>query len=146
MIEKISDLPIRKRKISIIKSKTLTEINNRLNNFISELDDDMTMEEYVFTVNESFALLCLKEYIEDKHCFTYWLRYSPCINEVVYEVSMEVLDIFLQENYSIVSCFLIKAEHCGYDIFPILNDEYFGTKFVNPLEKVRFAMKEGKLM
>lgn len=63
---------------------------------------------------------------------------------VIYTISDKDLNIWLQEDYSFTINFLIKAESVDYDIFQLLNDEYFGYSFTNICESILYDKKQNK--
>lgn len=141
MYEKISDEIIRIEKVKKLKRKILSEINVRLNkyrNMTSKIPND---KGYEICIKQSFALLKLKEYIEDKYSFMDYQCRDSSRDIVIYTISDKDLNIWLQEDYSFTINFLIKAESVDYDIFQLLNDEYFGYSFTNICESIFYDKK-----
>lgn len=143
MNEKISNIPIREDKVRKFKMKVYAEIEKELNATKEELkvctidgDDD-----FDFLVNRSFALLNLKKYISDGRTFMEWEAKYPAHDIIIYKVSDECLNVWLQDNYFFVWNFLGRAEECEYDVFSILNDEYFGRKFTNLFDFILYEKK-----
>ena len=62
---------------------------------------------------------------------------------IIYTIREENLDIWLQEEYYFVGNFLIKAEENSFNVFPLLNDHYFGHYFTNILDKIIFSERKG---
>lgn len=144
MYEKISDEIIRIEKVKKLKRKILSEINVRLNkyrNMTSKIPND---KGYEICIKQSFALLKLKEYIEDKYSFMDYQCRDSSRDIVIYTISDKDLNIWLQEDYSFTINFLIKAESVDYDIFQLLNDEYFGYSFTNISESILYDKKQNK--
>lgn len=144
MYEKISDEIIRIEKVKKLKLKILSEINVRLNkyrNMTSKIPND---KGYEICIKQSFALLKLKEYIEDKYSFMDYQCRDSSRDIVIYTISDKDLNIWLQEDYSFTINFLIKAESVDYDIFQLLNDEYFGYSFTNISESILYDKKQNK--
>lgn len=144
MYEKISDEIIRIEKVKKLKRKILSEINVRLNkyrNMTSKIPND---KGYEICIKQSFALLKLKEYIEDKYSFMDYQCRDSSRDIVIYTISDKDLNIWLQEDYSFTINFLIKAESVDYDIFQLLNDEYFGYSFTNIRESILYDKKQNK--
>jgi hypothetical protein len=144
MNERISDIPIREDKVKRLKVKVLSEIEKELNATKEELkvcttdgDDD-----FDFLVKRSFALLNLREYIMDGCTFMDWVARYPIEDMIIYKVSDECLNVWLQDDYHFVWNFLHRAEEYGYDVFSILNDEYFGREFTNIFD---FILHEKKM-
>lgn len=141
MYEKISDEIIRIEKVKKLKRKILSEINVRLNkyrNMTSKIPND---KGYEICIKQSFALLKLKEYIEDEYSFMDYQCRDSSRDIVIYTISDKDLNIWLQEDYSFTINFLIKAESVDYDIFQLLNDEYFGYSFTNICESIFYDKK-----
>lgn len=122
------------KKVNILKKKILKEIDDRLKLFISEMDDGLQMEDFIFYVNESFSLHKLKLFIESEYSFIE-KQYG------IYIISEKNLDIWLQDDYCFVINYLILAEQYGYNIFPMLNDKYFQIQFTNIMDIVRWDNK-----
>lgn len=144
MYEKISDEIIRIEKVKKLKRKILSEINVRLNkyrNMTSKIPND---KGYEICIKQSFALLKLKEYIEDKYSFMDYQCRDSSRDIVIYTISDKNLNIWLQEDYSFTINFLTKAENVDYDIFQLLNDEYFGYSFTNICENILYDKKQNK--
>lgn len=123
------------KKVNILKKKILKEIDDRLKLSISEMDDGLQMEDFIFYVNESFSLHKLKLFIESE-CSFMERQYGE------YIVSEKNLDIWLQEDYDFVINYLILAEEYGYNIFPMLKDKYFQIQFTNIMDIVRWDNKK----
>lgn len=131
MYEKISDEAIRREKVQKLKEKIMSEIEKRIGNYRKVLRTNIQDDDFEYYIRESFVLLELKQYLESDCCFMeYEAKYSDK-DIVIYAVSDKDLSIWLQEDYSFVSNYLIKAEEDGYNVFPILNDRYFGYNFTN---------------
>lgn len=60
---------------------------------------------------------------------------------IVYKVSDEQLNIFLQEEFYFVIIFLMKMEEKGFNVFPFLTDKYFGYRFIPVIEAVRYRQR-----
>lgn len=144
MYEKISDEIIRIEKVKKLKRKILSEINVRLNKYKNVTSKIPTDKGYEICIKQSFALLKLKEYIEDKYSFMDYQCRDSSRDIVIYTISDKDLSIWLQEDYSFTINFLIKAESVDYDIFQLLNDEYFGYSFTNISESILYDKKQNK--
>ena len=144
MYEKISDEIIRIEKVKKLKRKILSEINVRLNKYRNVTSKIPTDKGYEICIKQSFALLKLKEYIEDKYSFMDYQCRDSSRDIVIYTISDKDLNIWLQEDYSFTINFLIKAESVDYDIFQLLNDEYFGYSFTNTCESILYGKKQNK--
>jgi hypothetical protein len=69
---------------------------------------------------------------------------NPAMDIIIYYVSDEQLSIWLQDNYSFVFNFLHQAHECEYDVFPLLNENYFGYNFTNIMDIVIYNEKTKK--
>ena len=85
-----------------------------------------------------------KQYIEDKYSFMDYQCRDSSRDIVIYTISDKNLNIWLQEDYSFTINFLTKAENVDYDIFQLLNDEYFGYSFTNISESILYDKKQNK--
>lgn len=116
-----------------LKSKLLDEISNQLVRYKGMLKVCTDNEEFAYFVQQNFALLQLKYYVENEHSF---MTNKIIGNTLVYIISEESLDIWLQDSYSFVSNFQLAAEKSGYNVFPLLNDRYFEYKFVSIYDSI----------
>ena len=137
MSENISEKPIREDKIKKLKEKVLTEIANEFKLIKRDMRECISNDKtFDFLVKQSFALLNLKEFIESEYAFqSCEAQYEDVI---VYTVSSKDLDIWLQDDYSFVHNFLIRAEDCGYDVFSLLNNNYFGYNFTTIFDTILY--------
>ena len=144
MYEKISEIPIREEKINKLKTKILAEIDNytkKIHEDIKQylINNENDLEDWEFIITEEFSLLRLKEFLEQPCLFqSIEARYE---NEdiIVYQVSDEDLNIWLQEDYNFTLNFLFKIEHEGFcDVYEILNDRFFGYNFTNIFDKIQY--------
>lgn len=144
MYEKISDEIIRIAKVKKLKQKILSEINvslNRYRNMISKNPNDKSCE---FCIKQSFVLLKLKEYIEDKYSFMDYQYRDAGRDIVIYTISDQNLNIWSQEDYSFITRFLVEAENVDYDVSRLLDDRYFGYNFTNICESILYDKKQNK--
>ena len=145
MYEKISDEIVRREKIRKLKEKIILEIEKRISNYKKGLQSNIEDELFNYYIKEFFVLLELKQYLESDQCF---MGYEAKYNDkdiVIYMVSDRNLDIWLQEDYSFVENYLLKAEEAGYNIFSILNDKYFGYNFTNIFDSILYDEKQRKI-
>lgn len=145
MYEKISDEIVRREKIRKLKEKIILEIEKRISNYKKGLQSNIEDELFNYYIKEFFVLLELKQYLESDYCF---MGYEAKYNDkdiVIYMVSDRNLDIWLQEDYSFVENYLLKAEEAGYNIFSILNDKYFGYNFTNIFDSILYDEKQRKI-
>lgn len=145
MYEKISDEIVRRKKIRKLKEKIILEIEKRISNYKKGLQSNIEDELFNCYIKEYFVLLELKQYLESDYCF---MGYEAKYNDkdiVIYMVSDKDLDIWLQNDYSFVENYLLKAEEAGYNIFSILNDKYFGYNFTNIFDRILYDEKQRKI-
>ena len=145
MYEKISDEIVRREKIRKLKEKIISEIEKEISNCKKELQSNIQDKDFDYCIKECFVLLEIKQYIENDYCF---MRYEAKYNDkdiVIYMVSDKDLNIWLQEDYSFVGNYLLKAEEVGYDVFPILNDKYFGYDFTNIFDSILYDERQRKI-
>ena len=146
MYEKISDEIVRREKIRKLKEKIMSENEKEIGSCKKELQSNIQDKDFDYCIKDSFALLELKRYVENDYCF---MGYEAKYNDkdiVIYMVSAKDLDIWLQNDYSFVRNYLSKAEEAGYNIFPILNDKYFGYNFTNIFDSILYDKKQRKIM
>lgn len=140
MREKISDMPIREDKVKRLKTKILTEIEKELEIIKVEMNEYLSNDDvFDYLVKRSFALLYLKQYIEEEYTFMSYEYQDKDI--IIYMVSDKYLEIWLQEDYSFVFNFLFEAEENGFNIFPLLTDHYFGYHFTNIFDSILYDKK-----
>lgn len=139
MYEKTCDKKIRLEKVNKIKTKILAEIEKELKLLKEEIESGISEEYYVYCIKQSFSLFALKDYINSKYTFMDW----EAMNDefVVYKISDEQLNIFLQDEFSFVIIFLMKVEEKGFNVFPLLTDAYFGYRFIPVIETVRYRQR-----
>lgn len=142
MYEKISDEIIRIEKVKKLKRKILSEINAMLNKYRNVTSKIPTDKGYEICIKQSFALLKLKEYIEDEHSFMNYETKDYNNDIIVYTVSDKNLNIWLQEDYPFTINFLMKAKNVDYNVFQLLDDGYFGYNFTNICESILYDKRK----
>jgi hypothetical protein len=143
MNERISDGQKRLEKIEKLKRKVLTDIEKELNLIKEELKTvSFTEADFKFLVQRSWALYGLQEYMSEKDVFQTMVARYPEQDIIIYVVSDECLEIWLQEDYNFVFNFLCQAERCHFDISPMLNDDYFGHCFTSVFEIALYQEKK----
>ena len=86
----------------------------------------------------------LRDFIADNSAFQTIEAEYPDRNVVIYQVSDEYLNIWLQDDYNFALSFLSEIEFGKvYDVYEILNDWYFGYEFVSAFEAVIYREKLG---
>lgn len=142
MYEKISNELARYDKVLKLKKKILKEIETELRRIKTEMSVNSSDDDFNYCVKQSFSLLGLKQYLEAGDCFMrYAARYEDS-EVIVYLVSVKDLNIWLQEDYSFVTNFLLAAKEHKYNVFPLLNDRYFGGSFTNVIDIVLYDEKQ----
>lgn len=144
MYEKISDEIIRIEKVQKLKQKILSEIDDLLSRYRNGLSENLNDRGFVFCIKQSFALLKLKEYIEDKYSFMDYQYRNADRDIIIYTISDKDLNIWSQEYYSFVTRFLVEAENVDYDISRLLDDRYFGYNFTDICESILYDKKQNK--
>lgn len=144
MREKISEIPIREKKIKKLKAKILEEIDKytkriheNMKHYLINREDDLSIWNYMIT--EEFSLLRLKEFIEQPKLFqSFKARYDDK-DIIIYQVSDEDLNVWSQEDYDFTFNFLCKIMHEGFsDVYEILSDKFFGYEFTNIIDKIQY--------
>lgn len=144
MYEKISEEEIRREKVEKVKNKILSEIDNRICSYkkLFAINEKTTEEDYNFFISENFALLELKKYLKRDNCFmSYEAKYLDK-DIVVYVVSEKTLNVWMQKDYNFIYNYLDKAEENEYNVFPLLNDKFFGYEFLNSFDYILYDERE----
>lgn len=61
---------------------------------------------------------------------------------VVYVVSEKTLNVWMQKDYNFIYNYLDKAEENEYNVFPLLNDKFFGYEFLNSFDYILYNERE----
>lgn len=144
MYEKISEEEIRREKVEKVKNKILSEIYERLYAYKRRIQQntEISDEEFDYCVRKSFALLELKKYLLNDNCFmSYEAKYGDK-DIVIYMVSEKELNIWAQKNYNFVFNFLRKVEENEYNVYPLLNDRFFGYNFTDAFDHILYDENE----
>ena len=134
MIEKIPDQTQREEKVTKLKEKILKEIDSLLVRFKKTAEADSSMEAFEFAVENSFALIKLREYINNPASFNQ-------MGNKGYIISDSHIDMWFQEDYTFAFNFLVKTEENDYNVFPLLNDKFFGLYFTNIIDAAIYKQK-----
>lgn len=139
MSEKLSGRPIREEKVSKLKIKILAEIEKE-HNYLKCLmfDDDDYFDEHL---EQYYQLTQLKYYIQAEDTFFCYEMMSDVHDCIVYQISDQDLNIWLQDDYSFVHSFLTEMFDNPWNLFKRLNDKYFGYHFTNFFEKIAYEEK-----
>ena len=132
MSEKLSEQPVRAKKIERLKAKILAEIEEEHEYLkLGMSEDSKHFDDYV---EKYYQLAQLKNYITADN--TFWTCEAMYEKEdcVVYQVSDKTLDIWLQDDYNFVHSFMVKIYDRPWALFKMLNDGYFGYQFTNLLD------------
>ena len=153
MNEKISEKPIREEKIEKLKEKIYSEIDDITKRTMREMlvllsdgidKNEELKKDWDFLVTREFCLARLRDFISDNSAFQTIETEYPARDLVIYQVSDEYLNIWLQDDYNFALSFLSEIEFGKvYDVYEILNDRYFGYEFVSAFEAVIYREKLG---
>lgn len=61
---------------------------------------------------------------------------------VIYMVSEKELNIWAQKNYNFVFNFLHKVEENEYNVYPLLNDRFFGYNFTDAFDHILYGERD----
>lgn len=144
-MEKLSEKEIRDKKIVQLKEKIKKEIEEKI------LDNKQYMKAYLeendfdtwnLLITETFALLKLKEYVELNTSFN---MIETCISEkniIIYTISIDLINLWLQDEYNFVNQFLFNMEYDEIkDVFTMLNEKYFAYNFTNICDIILYKQK-----
>lgn len=147
MNEKISEKLIREEKIKKLKEKIYSEIENISKRNRKEMRQLLLVdntgeyfeENWNFLIAREFCLERLREYISSDFAFQTIEAEYPAHDLVIYQVSDEYLNIWLQDDYNFTLSFLGEIkDRKTFDVYEILNDRYFGYEFVSAFEVVKY--------
>lgn len=150
MNEKLSEKSIRMSKVVELKAKIIKEIaeeHDEIKLLIGDCKNDFDMlgdceNDFDMLVEEYYQLLQLKKYVEDDNSFCRYEAIHGDIDVIIYSVSSEEIDIWLQDDYNFVACFMDKVREMPEAIFGMLNDDYFGYQFTNIFDKIAYDKKK----
>ena len=144
MYGKISDEKIRREKVNKLKRKILSEINSRISYIKAHMITDTNNKYFDLFIKTSYALLRLKEYIEDDNCFMEYVAKYHNEDIVIYIVSDKNLNIWMSDDYSFISIYLLNAEDIDYNVDFILTDQYFEYNFTSICESILYDKRQNK--
>ena len=130
MIEKTLETQ-REEKVAKVKKKILNEIDSLLKRYKAGVRIDFSMENFEFAAKNSFALIKLREYINNPASFNQMWNNCYIIRDLH-------IDMWLQEDYTFAFDFLGNVEENDYNVFPLLNDNYFEIYFTNIVDEVLY--------
>lgn len=91
-------------------------------------------ESFEFAVKNSFALIKLRDYINNPVSFNQIWNNGYIISDLH-------IDMWLQEDYSFAFNFLYNVEEHNYDIIPLLNDNFFELYFTDIVDEALYKQK-----
>lgn len=140
-MERLSESNIRETKIQRLKEKIINEIDEYSSRIKHEIKEYLTsdIDEPVYwnyLVDREFVLLKLKSFVEDKSALQSIEMSNENTDCVIYMVSDEELNIWLQEDYNFVNSFLhtVERENGSWCISDYLNNKFFGYRFTSVFE------------
>lgn len=150
MREKVQDMPVRKEKVGRLKEKILAQTATVLQDIrghmlellpmvVSSFNEE-TAREWDALVAVEFNLDRLKEYIMDEDTFMIY-RTVTGSDDIIYTVDGTDLDIWIQDRYDFPREFLFAVEDGQRDVFPLLNDDFFGHGFTNVIDRAMWQTK-----
>lgn len=142
MYEKLSNEPKRRIKVSKLKKKILEEIKKELDIYKRVIGETNSDDVFFDLVRRGFVLLELQRYIENKNTFMRQYANFECDDIVIYIVSEKSLNIFLQDDYYFVFKFLLNAEENGWNVFKMLDDQYFEHEFISIIDSILYDKKQ----
>ena len=95
-----------------------------------------------YLVQESFALIQLREYIEKEERFFIHRDRYPALDTIVYYVSDKTLNIWLQEDFNFALRFLVEFENLEIpDVFIMLDEDFLEFNIASIMDKVLYDKK-----
>lgn len=147
MHEKISDIPIREEKVKRLKEKISKEIERfskdvkrNMNVCLNNKGDDC-LAEWKILIFLEYSLIKLKEFIEREDAFQSYVAKYNKQDLIIYNVSDDLLNIYLQDEYNFVHSYIFNFSLDKGDIrntYVILNDRVFGREFVTVFEMIEY--------
>ena len=141
MHDKISNKKERVDKVKKVKEKILSEIKNEMAAYKEQMQHAITDEDFEYFVRNGFALLELKKFLKNEGSFMKYNAKFINKNIIIYIVSDNNLSIWLEDDYPFICNFLDKVEENEYNVFPLLNDRFFGTYFTNICDSVLYGKR-----
>lgn len=151
MHEKISESAIRQSKINALKTKIRKEVEERTYRVQASMrvlleQKTRSAEEWGYCVNLAFFLTQLTEFISWEGAFQNKEAEYPNEDIVIYTISIDEIDIWLQENFNFVSHLLSVIEHDnGFaNIAGYLDDRFLSRGLLNIVERTLYEQKQPK--
>lgn len=151
MNEKISETAIRQDKINLLKRKIKDEIkeyetNVKLNIKILLEDDDLNYEVWKHYIDMAFFLEKLKYFVDSEKSFWSIIARDYKTDTVIYVISLDDIDIWLQEDYNFVHSLFFCVENVLGQLDFILTDKFLGTQLISVFERVLYSKSKEKIM
>lgn len=151
MYEKISESAIRQDKINALKTK----IHNEIEEYTASIRENMKIlleEEIInpdmwdYCVCVAFFLTQLTEFVDWKNAFQNKEAEFPKEDAVVYTISVDEIDIWLQEEFNFVSHLLsvVKYDDGFANIAGYLDDRFLSRGLLNIVERTLYEQKQPK--
>lgn len=142
MPEKISESAIRQNKVNTLKAK----IHKEIEKYTSSIRENMKIlleqeiintEMWDYCVNVAFFLTQLTEFVDWEGAFQNKEAENPKKDAVVYTISVDEIDIWLQEEFNFVSHLLsvIKYDDGFATIAAYLNDRFLSRGLLSIVER-----------
>ena len=149
-MEKISDFSKRKEKVKRLKEKILFELEREMRlakrDMLTWLMEEYEEEDFNFLLKTNVALMELKGFVEQENSFMRYTYQNDKEDIIIYCISEEKLDIWLQDEYSFVSNYLLQVYDHEYQMTPFVDEEYFAYRFTNFFDTMLYQKKqEGKI-
>ena len=140
MYERISESNIRENKIRALKDKIIKEIqilDEETKVAIKELGNLTDTDLWKYYIERAFFLIQLLDFINSDSAFQSIIAEYRSVDKVVYNLSIESIDIFLQENFNFTRelLLLIKNDNGFGHIDNYLNDRCFELQIINIFER-----------
>lgn len=144
-MEKLSEKEIRDKKIVQLKEKIKKEIEEKIldnKQYMKAYFEENDFDTWNSLITEAFALLKLKEYVELNTSFN---MIETCIPEkdiIIYTISIDLINLWLQDEYKFVNQFLLNMEYDEIkNVFTMLNEKYFAYEFTNIYDIILYKQK-----
>ena len=118
-MKKNSEIAVRQGKINLLKRKIKDEIkeyetNVKLNIKILLEDDDLNYEVWKHYIDMTFFLEKLKYFVDSEKSFWSIIARDYKTDTVIYVISLDDIDIWLQEDYNFVHSLFFLCRKCAW--------------------------------
>jgi hypothetical protein len=145
MYEKISEAHIREEKIKRLKEKALKEIEKEMElckrDLIYDLTVEMDAEEFENTIKIVHSLYKLKEYINSEYSFMRYTYKNYNLDIVIYEIPIKNIDIWLQDDCTFITKFMLDNMEDGFVAENVMYDRYFSYDYIGIIESIEYDEK-----